>query len=430
MHRRALAPRQWLAYGVFGLPLAMAALPVYVHVPHLYAGAGVNLALLGALLLGARLLDAGIDPLLGWWSDRASERRQLILLALPFLGLGMLGLLHPQESRTTLWLMLALLATYFGFSLASIAYQAWGVDLGRDSSERTVLTASREGFGLLGVVLASILPLMLAADTALGLSRFAWLFLPLLLVAVAMTMFGTPVLEGSDKRTDKDTDGDSATKAIAPVTSLAASRRAFSDRRFRLLLAVFAVNGIAAALPATLVLFFVTDVLQAEAWSGAFLALYFVAGMAGLPLWVALSRRIGRVRSWLLAMALACAAFAGAIVLGAGDVWPFALVCLASGLALGADLALPSALLADIAESREAKAGVGGYFGWWNLVAKLNLALAAGIALPLLGALGYRPGGTDGLLALALVYCLLPVFFKLIAAALAWRWRHDLEVVS
>lgn len=430
MDRQALGPRQWLAYGALGLPLAMAALPVYVHVPHLYAGAGVNLALLGVLLLGARLLDAGIDPLLGWWSDRASERRPLILLALPFLGVGMLGLLHPQESWTALWLVLALLVTYFGFSLASVAYQAWGANLGRDSGERTVLTASREGFGLLGVVLASILPLLLANDTALGLSRFAWLFLPLLLLAALVTMVGTPRGRLPDKNANTRTEGDSAAASAVPLASLAALRRTFADRRFRLLLAVFAINGIAAALPATLVLFFVTDVLQAEAWGGAFLALYFVAGMAGLPLWVMLSRRIGRVRAWLLSMALACAAFAGAIGLGAGDVWPFALVCLASGLALGADLALPPALLADIAESREAKTGVGGYFGWWNLVAKLNLALAAGISLPLLGALGYRPGGVEGLLALALVYCLLPVFFKLVAATLAWRWRHDLEVVS
>jgi hypothetical protein len=53
-----------LAYGAFGLPLAMAALPVYVHVPRLYAEiGGMSLSLLGALLLAARLLDAGIDPL-------------------------------------------------------------------------------------------------------------------------------------------------------------------------------------------------------------------------------------------------------------------------------------------------------------------------------------------------------------------------------
>jgi Na+/melibiose symporter-like transporter len=108
-------------------------------------------------------------------------------------------------------------------------------------------------------------------------------------------------------------------------------------------------------------------------------------------------------------------------------VWPFAIVCLASGLALGADLALPPALLADISEGRQARAGAGAYFGWWNLVAKLNLALAAGIALPALALLGYRPGGAEGLLALSLVYCLLPVAFKVVAALLAWRWQYALE---
>ena len=56
---------QLLAYGALGLPLAMAALPVYVHVPRLYAEvSGMSLSLLGILLLAARLADAGIDPLL------------------------------------------------------------------------------------------------------------------------------------------------------------------------------------------------------------------------------------------------------------------------------------------------------------------------------------------------------------------------------
>jgi GPH family glycoside/pentoside/hexuronide:cation symporter len=114
---------------------------------------------------------------------------------------------------------------------------------------------------------------------------------------------------------------------------------------------VFVVNGVAAALPATLVLFFVADVLHAEAWSGAFLALYFVSGVAFLPLWVALARRFGRVPTWVASMFVAVASFAWAGGLGAGDVWPFAVVCLLSGAALGADLTLPAALLADLAES-------------------------------------------------------------------------------
>ena len=77
-----LGARHWLAYGALGLPLAMAALPVYVHVPRFYAETvGVDLALLGFILLAARFADAGLDPLIGWWGDRRRTRRGLILLA-------------------------------------------------------------------------------------------------------------------------------------------------------------------------------------------------------------------------------------------------------------------------------------------------------------------------------------------------------------
>jgi Na+/melibiose symporter-like transporter len=124
-------------------------------------------------------------------------------------------------------------------------------------------------------------------------------------------------------------------------------------------------------------------------------------------------------------MALSMFAFAGASLLGSGDLWPFALICLASGLALGADLALPAAIAADLGE-RQGQAGA--CFGVWNFVAKLNLALAAGLALPFLGWLGYVPGSGDGLASLTFAYALLPLAFKALAGLLLWRWRHSLEI--
>ena len=62
----------------------------------------------------------------------------------------------------------------------------------------------------------------------------------------------------------------------------------------------------------------------------------------------------------------------------------------------------------------------GAYLGWWNFAAKLNLALAAGLALPLLGAFGYTPGARDpqALWTLTVAYCLLPCCLKLLAAGL------------
>jgi glycoside/pentoside/hexuronide:cation symporter, GPH family len=115
--------------------------------------------------------------------------------------------------------------------------------------------------------------------------------------------------------------------------------------------------------------------------------------------------------------------------LGSGQLGGYLAVCIASGLALGADLALPSALLAGVIQ-RAGHAGraEGAYFGWWNFAIKLNLALAAGVALPLLAALGYTPGAQDesALSALTLAYCLLPCALKLVAAALLWQlWMRS-----
>ena len=412
---RALGADRVFAYGLLSLPLAFAALPIYVHVPRYYAdAAGMELSLLGVILLGARLVDAGIDPWLGWLADRVSRPRMVAISLLPF-ALGFVALLNPPAEYVSLWLLGALAVTYLGYSAATVAYQAWGADIGETSGQRTGLTASREGFGLVGVVLASALPGLLATDLNDGIARLSWVLPPLLLLAVLATFSrvgtGFPQAKASNQ----------------PL--LRSLKQVLADLPFRRLLFVFVANGIAAALPATLFLFFVADVLQMEKASGPLLAVYFVAGAASLPAWVRLSARLGRVMAWLLAMGLSIVAFGGASLLGAGDVWPFAVICVASGLALGADLALPAAIAADLGE-RQGQAGA--CFGVWNFVAKLNLALAAGVSLPLIGALGYVAGGSDegGLAALTFAYALLPLAFKALAAVLLWRWRHSLEFES
>jgi Na+/melibiose symporter-like transporter len=185
---------------------------------------------------------------------------------------------------------------------------------------------------------------------------------------------------------------------------------------------VFVVNGIASAVPATLILFFVQDRLQApSAQEPLFLGSYFVCAALAMPLWLRCVARIGLARTWLAGMLLSVAVFVFAATLGAGDSAAFVLVCTLSGVALGADLTVPSALLAGtIAANGDAGRAEGAYFGWWNFATKLNLALAAGLALPLLGWLGYSPGARDpqALQTLTWAYCLLPCCLKLLAAGL------------
>jgi GPH family glycoside/pentoside/hexuronide:cation symporter len=305
-----------LAYGLLGLPLAFAALPIYVHVPHYYAEtAGMQLALLGAILLGTRLLDAGIDPWLGWLADRVARPRMVAIALVPF-AIGFVALLNPPTQNAAFWLIGSLTLTYVGFSAASVAYQAWGADIGLNSGLRTRLTAAREGFGLLGVVLAAALPTLLAANLSEGIERLSWILPPLLLVAAIATFVGVGFKRSAALPSAVLPDH-SGTAALLPSL-----RRVLADIAFRRLLGVFVANGIASALPATLFLFFVADILQLEKASGPLLALYFVAGAASLPLWVKLSSRFGRVYAWLGAIVLSIFAFAGASLLGSGDLFP------------------------------------------------------------------------------------------------------------
>jgi Na+/melibiose symporter-like transporter len=135
-------------------------------------------------------------------------------------------------------------------------------------------------------------------------------------------------------------------------------------------------------------------------------------------MWVRLVGRFGLARTWLAGMALAVASFIWTATLGEGDIVPFLIVCALSGMAVGTDLALPGAMLAGlIGKLGERGQREGAYFGWWSFAAKLNLALAAGLALPLLGWFGYSPGARDpqSLWALTVAYCLLPCALKLLA---------------
>jgi Na+/melibiose symporter-like transporter len=82
----------------------------------------------------------------------------------------------------------------------------------------------------------------------------------------------------------------------------------------------------------------------------------------------------------------------------------------------------PALLAAAIAASGGRGEREGAYFGVWSLATKLNLALAAGLGLPLIGLLGYQPGTSDSnTLALSVAYAALPCLIKLVAAWLLWR---------
>jgi Na+/melibiose symporter-like transporter len=467
----------YLAYGLLRAPLALLELPLFVLLPAFYADQlGLSLATVGAVLFFTRAVDAVADPAIGTLLDRQREPqtcRRWILFGLPVLALGYAAVfLPPPGVPVVAWLALASIATYLAYSVVSIAYQTWGAGLGSGPIERVRVTATREAAGLAGVLLSASLLVPERAGWLVALFFVTAAIGALAIMRAPLPATGSPVpampaasagmLPAGSSRIQAHTTaihderGPGTQRAPAePARSLIASiaaswRQVAGHRPFRWMLAAFLANGIASAIPATLVLFFVADVLQAPGQAPMFLILYFLAAAVGMPLWVRIARRLGLRRTWLVGMALSIAAFGWAFGLGAGDTLAFGVICLMTGLALGADLAMPPAILATILAADDApRDSEGSLFGIWNLATKVNLAAAAGLALPLLEILGYLPGelsakaatasaaaaagtqalsaalpavsSSSGTLALSAIYALLPCLLKLIAGVLLLR---------
>lgn len=399
------------SYASTAVPLAMLGLPLYVYLPTFYAeGVGLSVTVVGLILFVARLTDVITDPLVGLYSDRLQtrfgKRKPFILIGSLILIGSFYALIHPPKYMLELWLLGFSILVYLGWSIITIPYLAWSAEITSDYHEKTRLSASRELFTILGVLSALLIPYLYEV------SEFADKSLMILYTVFVIALF-----------------------IMLPITLIGVKERTFkTDTNFtwieiRLLWkkipslgrlqTAFTLNSLANALPATLFLFFVQLVLQEEEQTGPLLLLYFASGILGLPFWTLLAKKIGKRRSWLASMLLAAAAFIFVPFLESGDLFYFALISLISGLSLGADMALPSSIQADIVQKvqTEKTSYAGILFSIWAMLTKLALALSVGIGFIILGAVGFDPSApTDiALSTLSLLYGALPVFFKMIA---------------
>ncbi len=406
-----------------GFPLAALALPLYVTLPTFYAERfGLSLASIGAALLAIRLFDAVNDPVIGWLADRfPSNRRRttwVLWASLPLCA-ACLTLFWPPSSAGILTLLLAGLFLTIAQTAYSLPYFALGAELSDDTDERSRIAATREAFVLVGTLVATVIPVAIGWGNTVAMHGMAWMAIivatTLILATAAMLFAGEKLLVAPSKKHDRP----------SPLTVL-------SNRHFRALLPAYFLNALANAFPATLFLLFVSERLQAPDQRGLLLGGYFACALAGIAIWTPLSARFGKVRTWRFAMLVAVASFVPVAFLGPGDFVAFAAICALSGFCLGADLVLPASMQADVIESDQRQHGGdsrgGQFFAIWGLATKVALALAAGIAFPVLQWSGFTVGATTGIAGLAtlgLLYGLAPVVLKLAAIAFSLGYRLD-----
>jgi GPH family glycoside/pentoside/hexuronide:cation symporter len=196
------------------------------------------------------------------------------------------------------------------------------------------------------------------------------------------------------------------------------------NRPFRILLMSYTISAIGNNLPATLILYYVEYVLLSDL-AELFLLLYFATGIAFLPAWIKISHRFGKKNAWLASIVLNSGTFIWVFFLGPGDLALYGVLVVISGIGLGATLALPSAIQADVIDYDELLSGArreGQYVGLWSISKKFAAAVGVGAGLYILGLAGYTPNVEQSetvVYTLQVLYALVPSVCNLIAFGIA-----------
>jgi len=414
-----------LAYALPAFAMAVVGIPVYIYIPKFYTDImGLDIAVVGAGLLGLRLFDAVTDPIMGLISDGTASplgrRRPYIAAGALFLCLAITCLFNPPQLTvpgTTAWFFTWIALVFLAWTVAVVPYESLGPELISDYHQRTVLFGYRDGFLIAGTMAAATAPVVIrsflgdAPQTDQAVFRImSFIYVPLIL-----SCCGICVLLVTEARPVRRAPSVHLKQALAAT---------FQNRPFVILLLAFSFSAVAAQMPATLILFYVEYVLESP-HAEMFLLIYFVSGIALLPAWVWVAGRIGKKAAWMASMGINTGAFFFVFWLGPGDALAYgALVC-ASGVGFGASLALPSSLTADVIDYDQAQSGKrreGQYIGIFSVAKKMAGATGAGIGLWVLGLFGYVPGEAQSpqvVLALRSLYALVPCLLSVIAFAVA-----------
>jgi GPH family glycoside/pentoside/hexuronide:cation symporter len=414
-----------------GLPIGAVGLPMIVYLPPYYAGTlGLDLAVVGLVFFLVRAIDLPLDPLLGHWMDRTRSpfgryRPWLVAGGLTLAaGVWLVFMARPGLSGVAaFWFLMVL---YLGYSLTAVSQLGWGATLSDDYHDRSRIFSWWMAAQVLGMILVLLLPPLVGGGSpAGGIHAMGWFViatapLTVLLMAVAVK--------------ERDRAGDRPHASLAEIKALAKN-----PLLLRLVL-LDILTSVAPGITGAMFLFYFEHRLGFAAREASLLLLiYFVAGFAAAPLWIALARRIGKHRA-LAAAALSYAAFQAGLSLlppsfgMAGAIPAMAIV----GLPYIAAPSLLRAMLNDAADVDRLETGLDRNALLQALLTstqKISYAIPVAIIYPILGAIGFNPKpgdhNSDGaILGMTLLFVLAPIVLMLTAAWVASRWTLDREAHS
>ena len=423
-------------FAALAIPLAGAGLPLAVYLPPYYAQElGLGLGAVGLIFMLSRVWDAATDPLVGVLSDRTrsrfGRRKPWIAAGAPLFTLSTAAIFAPGlfgvERPGAAWLSVWLAVFYVGWTMIQIPVSAWAGQLAAQYHERsrvqTYFQVATAGGLLLVLVLPAVLDQLgaragLPADPGLKVAAMGGFilatFVPTLIAALALVKEPPAPPPSSVRSTLRR---DLALAARDPLLR-------------KVLTSDFAVT-LGQLIRSSLFVFFVSAYMGRPDLAAGLFLLQFVFGVFAGPIWLRIGYRLGKHRA-----AIAGELVQVAINLALLFIVPSALpllvgLTIAQGLAQGSGNLMLRSMVADIADKQRLESGedrTGLLFSIFSLTGKAATAVAVGVALPLVGLLGFKPGAAnsaEALLALKLVFALGPALAHLASAWLISGFSLD-----
>jgi len=400
---------------------------------------GVPPALAGATLAAGKLWDLAIDPLVGALSDRTRTRlgrRRPWMLAGACLMPAAFALLFsvpdlPTPAARWLWVLGCFVLASSAFAVFQVPFVAMPAEMSRDGAEQTVLMAWRMSFMIIGILLSGALAPQLVqlggggrAGYALMGRTFALVCLAAMLTAAVGTARAPVIARGHPA-------------PFAAQIGAVLRNRSFLRLVLAIVVQLVAMSALLAAVP-----YVATHLVGGSEGTVTLLFVCLVgAALVAMPAWVAVERRIGRLRAWVLATAVFATLNLGLVVAAPERLALVTALVAAMGLAYGGTQVFPYALLPDAIAAGRARSGIeqGGVLaGLLTASEKCGSALGALVAGLVLQASGFveaRAGvavvqPASALLGIRLCASLLPAAILVASVPVVVGWRGAPQTAS
>jgi glycoside/pentoside/hexuronide:cation symporter, GPH family len=385
-------------------------------------GALILPALAGSALLIGKIWDAINDPLIGWFSDRATSplgKRRVFMIfgAIPLgLSIALLWFVPPGLSSLMAFIWIAFTFILFDtlWTLTNVPYYALTSELTDDYDERSTLTAYRMVLAVPAYLVGAALTPAIVGLFAVQSSGYAAIGIVYGVIAASTLLLAAFGIR--ERRAAVETKNTSQ-----PLQSLLAT---FQNNAFVRLCAAYVVVNLAFALIKTLMVYFLQYQLDMAAETPLVMGLMLISVTVSLLVWKKISLKLDKGPTYAVGMAIGALAVALTFFLPAQPTMLIYGVAVLAGIGFGAQWVFPWAMVADVADVDLAKTGQhrsGMYYGVWGLATKFSEALAIAGSGWILTGFGYVPNvaqSHQALLGIRLFFGPVPAVIILVALPL------------